>query len=183
MIKLSKKSFLPFLSAIAMAAFAMPSMASAANFDGVGQHTLTATNLGFDAPFLGASSTCTSTVFEVNVATGGASATVQNATFSGCTGSGTAAGAADVVGTGFPWTITRTAAGTFTIDGVDIDATFTGPGLNVTLEGSIDGSWNNTTHTGDITGRSIQLTSALGNGSATVTNGDIRDDQNSLAVT
>jgi hypothetical protein len=158
-------------------------VARAASFDGVGQHTLTATNLGFDAASLGLTTTCTSTVYEVNVATGGATATVTGATFSGCTGAGTLAGAADVVGSGFPWTITRTASGTFDIDGIHTTWSFTGVGLVLTFEGAIDGSWNNTTHAGDITDRTLTLTSALGNGFATVTNGAIRDDQNSLAIT
>jgi hypothetical protein len=173
------------ISILVLAAVAVwvPPAASAASFDGVGNHTLTAANLGFDVVFLGAGFSCTSSVLEANVAAGGVTATVTNATFSGCTGTGTLAGPADVVGTNFPWAITRTAAGTFTIDGIHINWNFTSAGVTFTAEGGLEGSWTNTTHTGSFAGSTMQLTSPLGNGFATLTGGDLKDDQNTLAVT
>jgi hypothetical protein len=185
MIKFSKKSLLLFISAIAMAAFAMPSLASAATFDGVGAHTLTSSSLGFTAGApLNGGSDCASSVFQVNVPAGGASATVTGATFSGCVGTDALNGIpADVTATNFPWEITRTGVGTGLIDGIHIVVNFTAAATIVTLSGNLPVAINNTTHTITFT-NATGLTATSGGASAsTVVNGDFRDDQNSLGIT
>jgi hypothetical protein len=190
MIKLSKKSLLLFISAIAMAAFAMPSLASAANFDGVGQHTLTSSNLSFTSAGLNDAGTrCTSSIFEVNVASGGATATVTSASFSGCAGTtGPVTGLpADVSASGFPWTITRTALNTFTIDGVRVAANITGFGV-VDLTGSLTGGVINcTTHVVTYTNAGdLTATATVGPPDATApatVSGTLTDDQGTLCVT
>jgi hypothetical protein len=157
--------------------------ASAATFDGVGNHTLTSSNLSFNWPALGAGWSCTSTIFEVNVPAGGATATLTGVTVSSCVGTGALAGVpADVTVTNLPWEFTRTAAGTFDITGIHMTLNFTGV-TNATLEGNLEGSINNTTHTVTFANSpGLTLTSAIGNSPQTVT-GDFRDDQNTLAVT
>lgn len=191
MTKLSKKSLLLFISAIAMAAFAMPSMASAVTFHGPGNHTLTSSNLSVTSAALGAGWSCTSSVLEVNVAANTASASVTNATFTGCSGlDGLATVPATVTATNFPWTITRTAVGTIVIDGIHAVAHFPAATLSLTVSGNLaGGAVNNTTHTVTYAG-GLGLTMTLvpahggidSSASAAVT-GDLRDDQNSLGVT
>jgi hypothetical protein len=183
MIKLSKKSLLLFVSAIAMAAFALPSMASAATFDGVGNHTLTSSNLSFTSTGLGGGSICTSSVFEVAVSA--ASARVTAATFSGCTGTDGLLGVpATPTATNLPWTVTPVAGG-IVIDGIHVVVHFPAASLNVTLSGSLlGGAVTNTTHTLTYTGGTGLLATASTGGSATATvSGDFRDDQGTLAVT
>jgi hypothetical protein len=179
MIKLSKKSLLLFV--VAVASMASASSASAVTFDGVGQHTLTSTNLGYDVPGAGAS--CANSTFEVNVPTGGATATVTTATFSGCVGTGILLGAAHLKGDGFPWEITTLGVtGQGTLDGVSITANFTGPAALVTLEGNLVTPWNNTSHTALFSGQTLTSTSPLGTQVATIT-GTFRDDQQTLTFT
>jgi hypothetical protein len=181
MIKLSKKSLLLFV--VAVASMASASSASAATFDGVGQHTLTSSNLGFDVAAFGSGSSCASSVFEVNVPVGGATATVTGASFSGCVGTGLLAGAADVTATNLPWEITTLGnPGEVIIDGIHITSNFTAAGVIVTLEGNLTTPFNNATHTATYSGQTITSTSALGTAPATVT-GSLRDDQQTLAAT
>ena len=184
MIKLSKKSFLIFLSAIVTAAFPAPAMATAFTFDGIGNHTLTSANLSFTSTALGFGWGISSTVLEVNVPVPGAFATVTSAAFTGCTGTDSATGfACDVTATNFPWAITRIAAGTFDIDGIHAVVNFTSAGVLVTLEGHLEGSINNTTHTLTFANSvGLTATTTLGNAPVSVT-GDFRDDQNTLQVT
>jgi len=179
MIKLSKKSLLLFV--VAVASMASASSASAVTFDGVGQHTLTSSNLGFDQAGVGSSS-CAHTVFEVDVT--GATATVTGVTFTGCVGtSGLLSGPANVSGLGFPWEITTLGvAGQVTIDDVTVTADFTSVGIPVKLEGPLVTPFNNATHTATFTGQTLTTTSPIGTGTATIT-GSLRDVQQTLTVT
>ena len=188
MIKLSKKSLLLIISALAMAAFAMPSLASATIFDGAGTHGLTSSNLSFTSAGLGGGSICTSSTFTVNVATGGATATVTGARFTGCTGTDLVVGTpTDVTATGFPWFITRTAAGAFTVDGVRVLVNFTGA-FPVDLSGNLtNGTINCGTHVVTYTGANgLTATTtppaAMATAPATVS-GTLTDDQQTLCVT
>jgi hypothetical protein len=186
MIKLSKKSLLLFLPAIATAAFAMPSLASAATFDGVGNHTLTSNNLSFTAGApLNAGSICSSSVLEVKVAVGGATATVTGGTFTGCTGTDGLVGIpAHVTGTGFPWTITRNAVGVFTIDGIHLAVVITGVSPIVTVSGNLGGGTiDNATHTVTYTKAPGLTETFAGFSVAAPVSGDFRDDQGTWAVT
>ena len=185
MIKLSKKILLLFISAIAMAACAMPSIAFAANFDGVGNHTLTSSNLSVTSAGLGAGTACTSSVLELNVAAGGATASVTGATFSGCTGTDALAGLpAHVFTTAFPWTLTRAGPGAFTIHGIHLLVIYTPSGLAETISGTIHGvAINNATHTVTFN-NAVGLTATTSGVTApALVSGDFRDDQNSLGVT
>lgn len=185
MTKLSKKSFALFASAVATVALALPSMASAADFDGVGNHTLTSSNLSFNAPAFGAGAACTSSVFELNVATGGASASFTGATSTGCTGTGALAGiAAHVIYTGFPWTLTRSAPGVFTLHGVHVVAIYTAAGVILTLAGTLHGvQVNNATHTVTLNNATGLTATVNGSTAAATVSGDLIDDQGSFAVT
>jgi hypothetical protein len=89
---------------------------------------------------------------------------------------------AHVTATNFPWEITRTASGTFDIDGIHVVVEFTGA-TTVTLEGSLEGKIDNATHVVSFSNSpGLTATSPLGNGPATVT-GTFADSLNSLAVT
>jgi hypothetical protein len=168
-----------------MAALGLAHAASAANFDGVGQHTLTSSNLSFTSAGLGGGVSCTQSVFEVNVAAGGATATVTGATFDGCNGlDALSPFVADVSASGFPWTITRTATGAFTIDGVRVTANVTGA-FPVDFFGSLPGTINNGTHVVTFAGSGLTATATTTpdqTAPATVS-GTFTDDQGSLAVT
>jgi hypothetical protein len=182
MIKLSKKSLLLFV--VAVASMASASSASAASFDGVGSHQLRSINLGFTSATLGAGAGCTTSDFTVVVPAGGATASVTAASFSGCTGTGALAGlTVHATGTGLPWPITRIAPGSFSIDGIHVTNNVTGFG-HITLEGNLTGTIDCTptrtvtfANSGDLT-----ATSAIGNGAATVS-GIFTDSLNTLCVT
>ena len=186
MTKLSKKSLLLFVSALALAAFALPSMASAATFDGVGNHTLTSSNLTVTAGApLNAGTACSSSVVELNVATGGATAAATGATLTGCTGTGALAGmAAHVFTTDFPWTVTRAGPGAFTIHGIHLLVIYTPSGVAETISGTIHAvTINNATHTVTFN-NAVGLTATVSGTTAPVSvSGDFKDDQNSLGVT
>jgi hypothetical protein len=191
MIKLSRKRLLLFVSALAMAGLALPSMSSAATFDGVGNHTLTSSVLAFTVGgFLSLGWNCTSSVLEVNVAAGGATASVTGATFDGCTGTDRLAGqAATVTTSNFPWTLTRTLTSVFTIDGIHALVHFPGAALDVTVTGSIvGGAINNTTHTVTYVAATGMTATAIGGGLFNQSGsmglwGHFTDDQGTLAVT
>jgi len=185
MHKLYKKGLL--LSAVTMAVCALPSMASAATFDGLGSHTLTSLNLGFTANLGGVQggANCTDSSFTL-VVTNATTANVTGASFSHCTGIGAVAGApVHATGTGFPWRVTALASGTFAIDGIHVTNIFTLPSgpVDETLEGSLEGTINNTTHVATFANaEGLTATGGLGTGAATVS-GTFSDSLNSLAVT
>jgi len=191
MIKLSKKSFLLFVSALAVAAFAMPSLSSASTFDPVGtNHTLTSTNLGFSVPTLAGGAVCASSTFEVTVASA-TDARVTAATFADCTGNGSLANTtATVTVTGLPWTVTPV-GDSFVIDAIHLVNHFETaagvPGPLVTLTGNLNGpTWTNSTHEGVYSstgGLSAHIGGLGGSVFPAVVSGTIRDDQQTLTVT
>jgi len=200
MKKFSKKSVLLFAAAMALCAFAMPSMASASSWGVVGsEHTLDGT-LGFVNDGQGVSSDCARVQVTVDV-TSTAAIEITGATFSGCTATGAAVGTCTVTSTGtnFPWTATARTTSDIQIHGVNIDVFFENhpgsaacgaAGVPLRITGTLTGArWTgNVTHEIDFpsgTGGASGLFShsALGNGSAITVTGTLSDTQQTLTVT
>jgi hypothetical protein len=145
----SKKSMLLLGAAMALCAFVLPSVASAASWSPVGttDGRLDSNNLGFSLPATGSGSSCGAVSFSVTVHSA-AVATVTGASFNQCVGDlGGANGCtATATGTGFPWRATAVATNNIQIHGVDIDVLFEGAagvcnqnGLQVRLTGTVSG--------------------------------------------
>jgi hypothetical protein len=147
----SKKSMLLLGAAMALCAFVLPSVASAASWSPVGttDGRLDSANLGFSIPANGSGWFCGATSFSVTVDSA-AVATIANASFTQC--SGDLGGAANclvtAVGTNFPWRATAVATNNIQIHGVDIDVQFEGPGglcssdgLLIRLTGTVTGAF------------------------------------------
>jgi hypothetical protein len=93
MKKFSKRSVLLFAAAMALCAFAMPSMASGSSWGPVGsEHTLDSTDFGFTSDVTGATSMCDRTQFTVTV-TSTANIEIDSVAFTGCTFTAEALGA------------------------------------------------------------------------------------------
>jgi hypothetical protein len=205
MKKLSKKGVLLLAGVMALCAFVMPSMASAASWGVVGsEHTLDSPNLAFtNTTAIGAlTSQCTRSSFTANVSSA-QNLEITSASFGGlCTASG-GAGVGDctltAVGTRFPWTATATTTANIQIHGVFIDLTFEDlpgqastvcPNLrnqSLTLTGTLTGGrW-----TGNGAHRALDFSNAeglvthgaLGNGLPITVRGFVTDTQNTLIVT
>lgn len=160
MKKLSKKSVTLFVGVMAVCAFALPAMASAASWTGTfpSTHVLDSSNPANRVSFsvaapVNAGSTCAIARFHV-VLDSAFDGTVTAATFQNCMGAGGAVNCTVTpVATRLPWTITNPTTTNVTIDGVHIDAFFENtPGAasacaapgNVTLTGNLAaGSWSN----------------------------------------
>lgn len=190
--KLSKKSALLFMGVLAIAAFSVPSVASAASWGAIGtRHTLTSQNLGFTvgAPVSGGS-ICNQATFEADVRSA-AILTITSGTFTNCVGTGSAAGCtATVTGTGFHWSATGLTTSNVTIDGVNVDVLFEGAtgcsqnGQKVQVTGTLGGGiWSAASHHVTYTGATGTTAHFAGLGSFpdTVT-GTIRDDQQTLTL-
>ncbi len=201
MKKFSKKGMLLFVAAMALCAFAMPSMASASSWGVVGsEHTLNNSSpVGFTAPALGTSSDCATASFTVTV-TSTANIEIDNATFTGCTATGAPASVglctATSTGTNFPWTATAVSTSNIQIHGVNIDVAFenhpgstacVGAGLTLRLTGTLTGArWhgNGATRTIELNGADGLVShSAVGNNVPISTTGTVFDTANSLSVT
>jgi hypothetical protein len=151
MKKFSKKGVLLFAAAMALCAFAMPSMAPAASFSPVGlETTLHSADVGFTSanPALGRiNSNCTRSNFTVRV-TSAALLDVIGATFGGhCTAqfldvAGAPICTSTAQATTLPYRGTAPSATNITIDGVRIDVGFENtPGnANCTTAGLTGGS-------------------------------------------
>jgi hypothetical protein len=158
MKKFSKKGVLLFAAAMALCAFAMPSMAGAASWTVVGSaHTLDTGNVGFEgtSAALGTiDSSCTASSFATTVASS-ANLEITHATFGGhCTATGAAIGSciADAVAQKLPWTATAVSTSNIQIHGIHITVglTQTSPaacnavGASFTITGTVSGGvWNN----------------------------------------
>ncbi len=128
MKKASKKGVSLFVAAMALCAFAMPSMASASSWGPVGtEHTLDSSSpVGFSLPALGTTSDCARTQFTMTV-TSTANVEIDSANYAGCT----VTGPAGVTGlctttptaTNFPWTATAVSTSNIQIHGVNVDIT------------------------------------------------------------
>jgi hypothetical protein len=205
MKKLSKKGVLLFAAAMALCAFAMPSMASAASWGSLTatDHTLDSPNIGFTttAPVIGAlTSSCTRSSFTSNIAST-QNLEITTGSFGGlCTAVGPGIGTCTVtaVGTKFPWTATPVTTENIQLHGVHIDVFFENvPGLgssclnlngqSVTITGTLTtGRW--TGNSGEKTldfsnSEGLSSHSNLLGTSPITTRGFITDTQNSLIVT
>ncbi len=201
MKKFSKKGLLLFTGVMAVCAFAMPAMSSAASWAPLGsEHTLHSANLGFTTtdPVLGPiSSSCPESTFTVDVRSA-AVLTVTSASLKNCTAQGPAIGdcTMTMAGTTFPWTITGVTTSNVTIDGVRIDETFeTKPGgaanscanvngQNILLTGTLTGgAWDASTHQATYNNAEGLVThSATGNNTRMTLSGTIRDTQQTLTL-
>ena len=162
MKKFSKKGVLLFAGAMAVCAFVMPSMASAASWGVVGtEHTLHSPNFGYTGTPAGpVISACTNSTLTVDVRSA-AALTLTRADFRGCTSSGAAIGTCTTTWTATPlnspdWTITGPTTSNVQIHSVDIDVTFENHpgsaacgavGQRLTITGTLSGGfYNDTTH-------------------------------------
>jgi hypothetical protein len=193
MKKFSKKGVLLFVGALAVCAFAMPSMASAASWGVIGTHHVLDGPVGFTAAG-GLESNCTSNSFTSRVDNAG-NLTITTATFGGlCTSSVPALGAdctTTARGTGFPWRATPRTTTLIDLHDVHIDIRFEdmpgragscGPlaNTNSTLTGTLtNGHWNPATRTVSWNGASGLHSSTAG---PVLVFGTVRDTQQSLTV-
>ncbi len=197
MKKFSKKGALLFAGVMAVCAFAMPAMSSAASWSPLlSEHTLHSANLGFTAtdPVLGPiSSSCAQSTFTVDVRNA-AQLNVTSTSFNNCTGQGPAIGDCTVTASGTntnTWTVTGVTTSNVTIDNIRIDVTFeTKPGApagtcanvdgaSIILTGNLDdGAFNNATHAVTYTNaEGLRAHGATGNGTVATVTGTIRDTQ------
>ena len=148
MKKFSKKGVLLFASAMALCAFVMPAMASAASWSPVNSHhTLTSSGIGFTAP-PNITSNCSSASFTTRVDSAQV-LTITSGSFNGCTSSGAGSiGHCNTVSTPtrFPWRATARTTTDIQIHDVLIDITFSGANClaptTFTLTGTLrDGAW------------------------------------------
>jgi hypothetical protein len=197
MKKFSKKGVLLFAAAMALCAFAMPSMASASSWGPVNtHHTLTSTNIGFLSDVTGTTSMCTSASFTARVVST-ANVEIDSATFDGCALSAPAAAAqcsVNSTGTSFPWTATARTTSDIQIHGVSIDAFLSGASCGaltsqtLRITGTLAGTrWRgNAAHSIELdggTGLVSHLPAALGGTGPITTTGTITDAQETLTVT
>jgi hypothetical protein len=185
--KLSKKSVLLFSAVMMLAAFVMPSMASAVAWSPVGsEHTLDSSTLQFSVAAVAGGSSCGVSQFTVDVRSS-STLTITNATFTNCTGTGTnGSGCSSTAkATKLPWTATATSTSTVQINGVHVDVNFAGScalaGAPVTLTGNLgSGVFDTLAHQVTFNGAGgLSAHGPTGSNAATVT-GTIRDTQQSL---
>ncbi len=119
----SKKSMLLLGVVMALCAFVLPSVASAASWTGSGN--IDSGDLGFSSAAIGSGWACTATSFSVTVHNG-AVATITGGAFRNCHGKlGSGVGCTLTwTGTGFPWRATPVTTSNIQIHGVDIDVSF-----------------------------------------------------------
>jgi hypothetical protein len=197
MKKFSKKGVLLFAAAMALCAFAMPSMASASSWGFVGsEHTLDSPNFGFINDATSVTAECTRTQFTADVVSTAVMELTSGA-FTGCTAIGPAIGTCTTTwtGTNFPWTATAVTTSNIQIHGISIDvflenhpgsAACGAAGQTFRLTGTLSGArWTgNITHAFDINGGTgLVYHSALGNGVPITPTGIISDTQQTLTVT
>jgi hypothetical protein len=128
----SNKSMLLLGAVLALCAFVVPSVASAASWTpfGTTDGRIDSANLGFSVAALNAGWSCTATTFSVRVDSA-ALMTVTGASFENCHGDvGIGVGCTvTATGTGFPWSMTAPDTTTVQIHGDDVDAVWeTTPG-------------------------------------------------------
>jgi hypothetical protein len=131
MKKFSAKSGLLFGVMLAVCAFVVPSMASAASWSGLGTHQLFSPNLSFQAVLNGqnSGSSCADSRFDADVVNA-AVVEITGARFLNCTGTLAAADCtATPTGANFPWTATARLTTDIQIHQVDVSVLFeTKPG-------------------------------------------------------
>ncbi len=159
-----KKSAVLIAAIGAMAALAVPSMASAAVWGPVGTTgALDSANASTSVAALGGGWNCTSQHLAISVRTPASSTLdVTAATFSGCSGTGTALSGCTVslTATGLPWTMTAPSTSNATLNVANVNGAVSGAcswnGAVFHYSGSlVGGVWNASTH-------SVLYTSATG---------------------
>lgn len=198
--KLSKKSVLLFAAALSLAAFVMPSVASAASWGVVGStHDLTSSDLRFTNHDGSLGSSCALAALHANVASAG-TLTVQSGAFTGCMGTGSVGVACTTTPVGtFPWQATGITTTNIQIHNVVVNVVYETtpgnatpcaiPGAVVTLTGTLASPnhthWLAASHhlkLNDATGL-VAHAPALGVAGQPVTiNGTIRDTQQTLTL-
>jgi hypothetical protein len=201
MTKLSKKGVLLFAAAMALCAFAMPSMASASSWGVVGsEHTLDSSNFGFASDALGSSSDCARTQFTLDVVST-AVVEITSASFAGCTFTAppTFFGLCTMTetATNLPWTATAVTTSNIQIHGINIDMTFenhpgstacTAAGVKLQMTGTLAGArWhgNGVTRTIELSGATglVAHSVLFGNNLPFTPTGTLTATQNTLSVT
>ena len=151
---LKKKSVLLLGAVLALCAFVLPSVASAASWSPASTSggRIDSSNIGFSIPATGSGSSCTSSTFSVTVHSA-AVATITGASFNNCHGDvGSGVGCTTTaVATNLPWRATAINTTDIILHGVDIDVSFettpntpnecTNTGLNIRLTGSVTASF------------------------------------------
>lgn len=167
MLKRSTSKIVMIAAAVmAVTAFALPSVTSAASWGTIGTgHTLDSSNFAFTShffpapPFFSAvTSSCTQTQFVTDVTSAGV-LTVTGATFTGCTATGTGSDCTTTVtATGLPWRATGLTTTNVQIHNFNLTMLVeTRPGaspppcaiqgMTATLTGTLTGgTWNASTH-------------------------------------
>jgi hypothetical protein len=203
MKKFSKKGVLLFAAAMALCAFAMPSMASAASWGVVGSaHTLDSPNVGFTGTGAAGAinSSCSVSSFTTNVRSA-AQLTITAASFGGCTSSGPIIGHCTTtsVATKLPWVATGITTSNVQIDGIHIDVTFENipgagasctngaNGTKLTITGTLSGGvWSgnaaNQHEVNYTNAEGLVSHSALGNNSVITVRATFRDTQQTLTL-
>jgi hypothetical protein len=205
MKKFSKKGVLLFVGAMALCAFALPSMASASSWGAVGsEHTLDSPNIGFTSHVNQVSSSCSQSQFTADVRST-AALTITSASFTGCTATGPAIGTCTATSkaTNLPWTATAVSTNNIQIHSIHIDVGFenhpgsstcAAAGVQFTITGTLTGArWTgNVRHGLDLEGLTgnpsssdgLIATSSLSAVPQPVTaGGTVFDTQNTLVVT
>jgi hypothetical protein len=193
MKKFPRKSVLLFAAAMALCAFAVPAMASAASWAPVGsEHTLDSANFGFTTSTF--TTKCGESTFTTDV-TSAAVMTITAVTFRRCTAVGPLLGSctATWVPTALPWSATAVSLTNIEIHNINIHVRFENlPGsifCNVTsastsITGTLtSGTFNNVTHTMHFSDadRLTSLSPQLGDDRAFGT-GTLRDTQQTLVA-
>jgi hypothetical protein len=171
MKKFSKKGVLLFAGAMAVCAFVLPGVSSAASWSPANNHsTLDSSNFGFTAQTVGALiSSCNNSRLTTRVDNGDV-LTITTGTFSGCTSTAPALSntcLTTLTATNFPWRATATSTTNVVLTGIDVDLRFEHPvpptgatcgalnGNQTRLTGSINGAYN-------LAARTITFTNAEG---------------------
>ncbi|MET0603055.1 MAG: hypothetical protein ABW167_13805 [Baekduia sp.] len=150
----SKKSMLLLGAVMALCAFVLPSVASAASWTPVNttDGRIDSSDVGFSITATGSGSRCTSSTFSVSVDSSSV-ATITGGSFNNCHGNlGSGVGCTTTATlTNLPWRVTVPDTSDVIIHGVDIDVSFeTTPGtlnecsnngLNIRLFGSVTASY------------------------------------------
>ena len=161
----SKKSMLLLGAVMALCAFVLPSVASAASWTPVGttDGRLDSSNFGFSIPAIVSGTSCTATTFSITVDSA-AVATVTGASLANCHGDvGSGVGCTlTTAGTGFPWRATAVDTTNVQIHGMDLDIYFeTTPGtlnecantgLQIRLTGTATASFTPSGRIADLSG-------------------------------
>jgi hypothetical protein len=152
-MKFTRKLVVLSAAITALAAFAMPSMASAAVWGPLNTNQLLASsNAAFSSAGLGAGWTCFNQQLNTHVRTPASSTLDVNSTGWGlCVGTGIAAGCVTTFSnTGLPWAATATSS-TVVATPWHVQVTFSGgscplAGTTINVDGTINGTWTPSTH-------------------------------------